>query len=412
MRRKALLTVAVLALLVSGGATSAWAAAPFGWFGGLARGGNAGNGVLAVQGWALADTGVGAVDIVVDGDIVGRANYGRSRPTVSQLHPGLPDSAAPGFGFQLDTTHFLNGMHTVTARVTSRSGEVALLNSLQLQFTNTTHDLLPFGRIEFPNQGAEMPGNCDPAAPRLFSVISGYALDVNTQNNKPGVAYAELLIDGAIAANSQSDCHFDLAEGGLSDCYGLRRPDIEQNFPGLQDAPHAGFRFVIDVGDLINSDEYSRGSHQLTIRVGDQFEQVTDIASTAVDFVCNGDLGNNPSIGQIDFPLPGFLYGGIIQVNGWAVDLECVLAVQIFVDGIPQFPLAAYGQPRPDITSLYPSYLSACPSNPGPGWFTFLDTTRFSNGTHQLSVLVYDQAHPSSTTFIGKFPFTIANPLP
>ena len=94
------------------------------------------------------------------------------------------------------------------------------------------------------------------------------------------------------------------------------------------------------------------------------------------------------------------------------MDLECVLAVQIFVDGMPQFPLAAYGQPRPDVASLYPSYLSACPANPGPGWFTFLDTTRFSNGTHQLSVLVYDQDHPSSTTFIGKFPFTIANPLP
>src|SRR5438105_2980087 len=139
MRRKAFLTVAVLALLVASGATGAWAAAPFGWFGGLARAGNAGNGVLAVQGWALADTG-------------------------------------------------------------------------------------------------------------------GFAVDVNTQNNKPGVAYAELLIDGAIAANSQRDCHFDSTEGGLSDCYGLRRPDLEQNFPGLQDAPHAGFRFVIDVGDLINSD--------------------------------------------------------------------------------------------------------------------------------------------------------------
>lgn len=411
MRRKAFLTMAALALLVTGGATGAWAAAPFGWFGGLARPGNAGNGVVAVQGWALADSGVFAVDIVVDGAIIGRANYGRSRPGVSKLHPGLPDSAAPGFGYQLDTTHFLNGMHTVTARVQSRAGEVVYLNSYQFQFTNTTHDLLPFGKIEFPNEGAEMPGNCDTSDPRrIFSVISGYALDVNTQFNKPGVAYVEILIDGALTFNSQYDCNFNAAAGGLSECYGLRRPDLELNFPGLKDAPHAGFRFVLDVGSLIGTTDhfgtplYTPGSHQLTIRVGDQFEQVTDIASTAVDFVCRDDTANDPSIGQIDFPITGLLYGGIIQVNGWAVDFEGVAAVLVYVDG-NLVAFADYGQPRPDIVSLYPSY-----NSPNPGWFTFIDTTQLSNGTHQLSALVIDKT--GSSTFIGKFPFTVANPIP
>jgi hypothetical protein len=52
MRRKAFLTMVALSLLVSG-ATGAWAAAaPFGSFDGFARGGNAANGVTAVQGWA------------------------------------------------------------------------------------------------------------------------------------------------------------------------------------------------------------------------------------------------------------------------------------------------------------------------------------------------------------------------
>src|SRR5579864_2423181 len=147
MRRKAFPTMVMLALLGSA-ATGAWAAAaPFGYFAGFARAGNAGNGVEPIQGWALAQTGVFAVDIVVDGVIIGRANYGRSRPTVTKLYPGLPDSGAPGFGYQLDTTHFLNGLHSVSARVTSRTGQVVYLNSRQIQIANTNADLLPFGKI-------------------------------------------------------------------------------------------------------------------------------------------------------------------------------------------------------------------------------------------------------------------------
>jgi hypothetical protein len=435
MRRTAFLTMAALSLLASG-ATGAWAAAaPFGSFDGFARGGNAANGVTAVQGWALAETGVLEVDIVVDGDIVARANYGRSRPTVTKLHPGLPDSAAPGFGYQLDTTHFLNGMHTVTARVTSRTGQVVFLNSRQFQFANTNADLLPFGKIEFPNQQAELQGNgngppdlfgnCnvnnpkEPVRTPIWSIVSGYALDVNASYNNPGVAYVELLIDGALTYNSQFNCHYNKDAGGLTDCYGLRRPDLEQIFPGLKDAPHAGFRFALDVGALISATDsggvplYTPGSHQLGIRVGDQFENVTDIGSIVVTFNCLDFTNQDLAIGQIDLPIPGLVYGGVIQVSGWALDFEPIAAIVVSIDGNARaliFPPSFFA--RPDITALYPSY----PSVPPPGWFTFIDTTqvvngiKLSNGIHQLSAVVIDKNNVS--TFIGKIPITIENPIP
>jgi hypothetical protein len=408
MRRTAFLTMVALSLLASGAAGAWAAAAPFGSFDGFARGGNAANGVTAVQGWALAETGVFAVDIVVDGDIIGRANYGRSRPTVTKLHPGLPDSAAPGFGYQLDTTHFLNGLHSVTARVTSRTGQVVFLNSRQFQFANTNADLLPFGRIEFPNQQAEMVGNCnltDPKRSPIFDVVSGYALDVNASYNNPGVAYVELLIDGAIAANSQADCGFSMPAGGPTDCYGIRRPDLEQLFPGLKDAPHAGFRFVLDVGNLVGSGLYTPGSHQLGIRVGDQFENVTDIASIAVTFTCRDFSGDDLSIGHIDYPVIGLVYGGVIQVSGWAIDLQGVFAVKVYVDGNFITQTTPF-LPRPDIRSEYPSYPFVLDS----GWLTFIDTTLLSNGIHQLSVVVVDDHF--NETFIGKLPITVENPIP
>lgn len=407
MRRKAFLASVALALLASFGAAGAWAKAPFGFFNGLANGGNAGNGVEGVQGWALADTGVFAVDIVVDGVIVGRSNYGRSRPTVAKEFPGFPDTAAAGFGYQLDTTQFLNGQHTVTARVESRSGEVTYLNPVSLQFTNTTLDLLPFGKIEFPNQGAEMFGECNEALDDrrpLLSVVSGYALDVNANYNLPGIGYVELLIDGALTFNSQTDCTFSAAAGGLTECYGIRRQDVEQNFPRLVDAPHAGYRFVLDVGAEVGSGLYTQGTHELTIRAGDTQGNVTDVSRIEVTFTCADNTTEDLAIGAIDFPVTGLLYGGIVQVSGWAVDLDGVAAVLVFVDG----NLVAISEsfiPRPDILDDYPSYAGST-----PGWFTYIDTTQLSNGIHQLSAQVID--NNNVTTFIGKRPFTVENPIP
>jgi hypothetical protein len=404
-----------LSLLAVAGATGAQAAAaPFGWFGGFARSGNAASGVEPVQGWALAQAGVLTVDIVVDGVVVARANYGRSRPGVTKLFPGYPDSAAPGFGYQLDTTHFLNGLHRVSARVTSRTGQVANLNSVTLQFANTNEHLLPFGKIEFPSRQAELYGNCNLSDPRrqpIWSIVWGYALDVNASQNNAGVAYVELLIDGAIFANSQYDCVNIPAAGGLAGCYGVRRMDVEQNYPGLKDAPHSGFRFALDVGALIGSTDslgtslYTPGSHQLNIRVGDQFENVTDLGSVTVTFTCRDFTNEDVAIGQVEQPSLGRLYGGLIAVSGWAVDLEGVAAVLIYVDGnLVNF--ATLGVPRPDIRNFYPSY----PANPAPGWYAFIDTTQLSNGEHEIAAQVID--NNGFASYIGNFPITVENPLP
>ena len=68
----------------------AMAAEPFGSFGGIVGGGNAGSGVIPIHGWALHDVGVAAVDVYVDGVIAGRANPGKASPGVADLYPGIP----------------------------------------------------------------------------------------------------------------------------------------------------------------------------------------------------------------------------------------------------------------------------------------------------------------------------------
>jgi hypothetical protein len=79
MKRKVILSAVTAALLA---AVSAWAAPPFGSFGGIVGGGNSGTGLLPLHGWALDDDGIESVDVLVDGIVVGRASYHRARPGV------------------------------------------------------------------------------------------------------------------------------------------------------------------------------------------------------------------------------------------------------------------------------------------------------------------------------------------
>ncbi len=399
MERKILTTTLAIGLL---GALPALAAPPFGSFGGKVGGGNAGAGLLPLHGWALDDNGVAAVDVFVDGVIAGRAAYGRSRPGVAKLFPGFPDANAAGFSFGLNTTHYLNGLHRVGVRVTSTLGEQAFLNERVFQFHNLSHNLAPFGRIEFPNENAELRGRCDLADPtRRFAVVSGYALDAGVQADDHGVGYVELLIDNAEVADTQTDCFFSHLTGGATNCYGLRRVDIQPFFPDLKNSPQSGFRFVLDIG-LLMAFGYTPGHHTLTVRAGDIQGQVANIDSFPVTFICDEDLGNEDAFGFIGGPLNGQQYSGIMFAHGWALDIDGIDRLFFYVDG--QFQGTTIpGLARPQVSAQYPGF----PDSLLPGWQFAIDTTQLANGAHFLQVIVTDD--DGGSTLLGERRFVVVN---
>jgi N-acetylmuramoyl-L-alanine amidase len=411
----AAIMVAVVAL-----ASPAHAGQPFGAFGGQVGGGNGLNGTAPLFGWALADNGVAAVDVLVDGIVDGRAIYGRSRPGVTQSFPGFPDAALPGWVYNLDTTHYLNGIHTVSARVRSKKGETADLKGRQFQFGNSPSQLGPFGQIEFPNANAELFGDCAQtcqglggngpdlivANPRRYSVVSGWALDTGVNPNDSGIGYVELLIDRSLFSpsgySSKIGCFYTPETGGLTNCYGLRRQDISNSFPQLRDSIHSGFRFVLDVSQLINCGLYSPGHHTVTIRAGDQFGTVREIAEVPVTFSC-ADFGtNDPSVGAIDVPGAGLLYSGTVQVTGWALDYQGITVVTALVDGVA-IGSSGVTLPRPGISALYPGY----PNSAAPGFKIPLNSRKLANGRHKLQVIASDTL--GADTLLGEVTFTVAN---
>ncbi len=380
-----------------------------GFFEGQSGGLNSGGGVITLTGWVLADSGIKKVVIQVDGVDLGSARYGQSRPDVAALYPGFPNSNNAGFGYKLNSTDFLNGNHLISAKVTTQAGTTVVLSgSRTLFFNNNTHNLVPFGAIDHPQRNAHLFGTCDESAPsalpvgRRYAIVEGWALDLGVEIGDTGVSWVELLIDGSIVANTRTTCRFDRESGGLTDCYGLPRPDIEFLYPFALDAPNSGFRFALDIGALIEFG-YVRGYHVLTIRAGDITSQHANIAEIPVDFFCSGDLGNEGSFGRIESPRRGRAYSGNILFQGWALDGEGVQAISLRIDG--QFiGQAAYGvASRPAVAARYPGY----PDIAAPAWRFTYDSTEIADGFHQAQVVVIDVENKH--TVIAEVDFFVDN---
>ncbi len=119
-------------------------------------------------GSAQAKCGVDHIDILVDGQIVagavccnvpgqpgsgssaGSATFGSTRPDVQAAFPDVPDSLYSGWAANIDTTQFINGLHTITARVTDGQGVSRVIGSRTVQTDNASLNLHPFGAIDSP----------------------------------------------------------------------------------------------------------------------------------------------------------------------------------------------------------------------------------------------------------------------
>lgn len=382
--------------------------------------GNVGHGVMELNGWALATSGVSRVIIQVDGEDFASVPYGDRSPSVERDYPGFVDAANANFTYQFNTTEFDNGLHWLKLKVQTLAGGSHVVASRDFFFTNSISTLPPFGRIDLPERNAQLFGNCGPELPgqgRRFSLVTGFAVDVGMEIGDAGVGYVELLVDGSIIANTrlaaepsesgfENGCFFDPVTSQLYNCYGFPRLDVEREFPFTIDALNAGFRFGLDVGRMLQNG-YARGHHTLTIRSGDISGQVANIDEIPVTFFCTGDLGNEPTYGQIESPHPRRSYADLIRFEGWAVDWEGIREVQIFVDGV----YIRNARLNQGIRTLVEIDFPGFPGTDFPVWRAFVDSTRFfSEGEHQAQIIAFD--NEGDATVIGETTFFVDNEDP
>jgi hypothetical protein len=93
-------------------------------------------GDLVIQGWALDTDNVSVVEIIIDGNYVGQAQYGFPRPDVRDQWPNYSTAGFSGWRFTMDTTKLANSRHRVTARVLDGSGNRNEIGSVDFYVYN------------------------------------------------------------------------------------------------------------------------------------------------------------------------------------------------------------------------------------------------------------------------------------
>jgi N-acetylmuramoyl-L-alanine amidase len=361
------------------------------------------NGVLEAVGWALDDRKIDHVDVFVDGLIERQAITGIYRADVAANYPDSLQAIVSGFILNIDSTRYVNGVHTITVKAVDDQGQQGLIGTRQIQVFNTSPNMPPFGAVEFPLLNATWFGNCIniPAGPsggdivdvRYLMFVNGWALDTSNVVERGGVSHVQLEIDGVAIKDTRIDCRREfLLNNQLIDCYGYYRPDIEILYPGFQQAPNCGFQFFVDVGFLLTQQGIVEGAHILQVKALDKEDQITLIKELPVVLECATANLDPPPIGYVDDPTNYKFINGIFKVVGWALDLDFVVKVRILIDGVVQIDAvtgkdyAQYGFASPDVAATYPNY----PQRSAARFNFYLDTTKISNSEHDLLIEVED----------------------
>ncbi|HUP50278.1 MAG TPA: Ig-like domain-containing protein [Thermoanaerobaculia bacterium] len=96
-------------------------------------------GNVVLQGWALDQDVVAAVEVIVDGNYVGQAQYGFARPDVQAQWPGFVNSTASGWRFEMDTRALNNARHRLTVRVLDGRGNRNEIGSVDFYVYNVSN---------------------------------------------------------------------------------------------------------------------------------------------------------------------------------------------------------------------------------------------------------------------------------
>jgi hypothetical protein len=94
-------------------------------------------GEVLFRGWALEDVNnVVNVEILIDGNFVGLAQYGFPRRDVGDSYPHLENADNSGWVFRMDTRKLTNARHRLTVRVVDSQGHGSEIGSVDFYLTN------------------------------------------------------------------------------------------------------------------------------------------------------------------------------------------------------------------------------------------------------------------------------------
>lgn len=313
---------------------------PFGAIDAPMQGGTASGSSFANTGWALspqADLAADGASVIVriDGQTVGQASYGTHREDIATGLPGYANSEGAGAVFEVDTTAYRNGVHTIEWTATDSAGNRDGIGSRFFKIDNDDYQAPTGPEIQVSRSTLQFkasPGNAPPS--QTFWV------------RNTGAGHLECTV------SSDGDWMF---------C----TPDV-----------HSGgaVQVMVDPLDTV-------GTHRATITVRDQDPSVNP---ATVDVVVDVDTtaDQNPPFGAFDTPACGSNVASSIPVTGWALDDSGVDHVKIYrradSGALHYIGDAAFVEgARPDVALHYPNY----PNHTGAGWGYTIQSQTLPGGT-------------------------------
>ncbi|MEJ5166704.1 MAG: hypothetical protein WHV67_06725 [Thermoanaerobaculia bacterium] len=372
------------------------------------------SGPYPVFGWVLDEDGVERVEVLIDGMVVGRANLNGPRPDVYYAFSYFPNAARSGFVMFLDSTRIYNGPHQLSVLAYDNLAQSNVIGIRNITVSNQPLNAPPFGKIDWPLRDVELVGQCssgcsgpsgDPSCLHPLNFITGWVLDTGSRSDLGAVSWVELLLDGQPFFNTKTDCYYDYDLDSWVNCYGVTRFDVQEYYPGFTNVPQAGFKFWLDIGNLILNYGYTEGLHYLGIRAGDVEDTHAIIDEFPVVFRCVYGSGSSAYLrpaGYIDIPQAYQYLYGTVRFMGWAIDYNKIAAIRVWIDGV-YWGNAVYGDERPDVYNNFERSSSGLYS----GWHFDVDTTLLSNSEHDVVIEVVDTA--GDARILGERRFVVFN---
>ncbi len=393
------------------------------------------HGIFPVTGWAIDDQGIrldmdgnghpiAAIEVMVDEKSVGQSLYMLPRPDVANAYPDVAGAVNSGYQMNLNTAKFDNGMHTISVRAWDILGKSRVLGARTVVFDNTAATTGPIGAIDFPMPNAHLfstscqpnsgfPSGVEYAPGHRIEWISGWAL----AQDQGGIQSVKLYIDGsglgtggAALKSTNTDCEYVPQFSPLPavNCYGLyARPDVLYDYPQFaDDAKYSGFFFALDM-DVVLKD-LTVGLHHLQVRAVPVHGDAVTIGEIPIIVECPPT--NRPSFGDLESPTVMEAMQGSEVLKGWVLDFDGVVRLNVYVDGLLDGSLTTgsptFRMPRADLATRYPFYPTFYWNYVG---FEYtLDTTRYTDGVHQIVLETVDAA--GGTNYWVQRPVAFDNP--
>ncbi|HWB82791.1 MAG TPA: glycosyltransferase [Bryobacteraceae bacterium] len=298
---------------------------------------------LLIRGWALAESGIAAIELHVDNGKPIPLAYGGTRPDVQSAFPNYPNAGQSGFSFDWDSTGWRYGAHRFVLRARDTAGRHTEIERVLRLAPSTAEHL----RLV-----CDAPAGVTELAPGSPLRIRGWALAPS------GIARIECRID----------------EGPVHPIpHGTPRPDVQQAFPDAPNAGKSGFELELDPRGLAHGDHHLRlsaWSHAGDCEVLERAIVLKALEPDNILLHCDYPLGRGCQ------PVRD-----VVQIRGWALSWTGIREVRIEIGSGP--PIAAsYGVPRPDVARQHSEYLR--PEN--SGFRFFWDTTTIPEGRYSIRI--------------------------